>query len=203
MKKKIFSVLLCITMLMCSSTGCGVDESSSVDSTVEQSQSVEYKTIKPPEDGWSIEELLNVTTFFGHQLSYPLTPDVLGDDFTIVTEDAVIKNGNVGVELDYQDEFVCMISYTGLKKIENIKNDSVIGRMSVYKKEEFGNYITINSISFGSNYDDVERALGTPIDDKERPEDYATWKYELKNDDGYLLVDFAHEEVISIRFGDF
>jgi len=51
-------------MLMCSSTGCEAGVNPSVDPTVERSQSVENKTIKPPEDGWSIEELLKVTTFW-------------------------------------------------------------------------------------------------------------------------------------------
>lgn len=106
MKKKIFSVLLCITMLTCSLTGCGAEDDSSVDSTVEQSQSIEYETteipieiknklqaardsepIMIPADEWTIDTVCSVTYINGEKMSIPCTLRDLGDGFEIMEDE--------------------------------------------------------------------------------------------------------------------
>lgn len=206
MKKEIFSVLLSITMLTCSLTGCGVKDDSSADSTVEQSQSIEYETIAPPEGGWTIEELFSVTTFFGQQVSYPLTLEQLGNDFSIDTNEVLIKKDKVGVQLYYKNKWACSIAYLGFKSAEDIKKDSPIGFISMGKEEELGNYVTINSITFGSSIDELKNALGSPTDGADKPEnsDDILWEYKLNNEgDVYLYVGIHDGKVGSFLLGYF
>ena len=82
--KKIFSVLLCTIMLVCSATGCGVDDNLSVDSTVEQSQSIEYETIEPSEGGWTAETVASTIRLCSKPIELPFTVGSLGEEFEFV-----------------------------------------------------------------------------------------------------------------------
>lgn len=71
-------------MLMCSSTGCGANNNSSIDSTVEQSQSIEYETIAPPEDEWTVESIASTIRLCGQPIELPFTVGSLGEEFEFV-----------------------------------------------------------------------------------------------------------------------
>lgn len=79
--EKNFSVLLCATMLMCSATGCEADNNSSIDSKVEQSQSIEYETIEPPEAGWTVESIASTIRLCDKPIELPFTVGSLGEEF--------------------------------------------------------------------------------------------------------------------------
>ena len=88
MKTKVLAILLCSAVSVCGFTGCG-NEATDADVSVslsEQNNNTNYKTIKPPADGWTIEELLSVTYVCGKQLSYPLTADSFGEELHIDEE---------------------------------------------------------------------------------------------------------------------
>ena len=120
MKRKILSLFLCSVVFMGTVSGCGTDKSTTnTSSTVSET---EYKTIKPPKEGWTIESLVNTMTFFGKELSFPITLEQLGDDFSIDTTSAVVDTevNSIITQLKYNDEFVCMISYSGHTSIDEI-----------------------------------------------------------------------------------
>ena len=74
------------------------------------------------------------------------------------------------------------------------------------KEEKLGNYVTINSITFGSSIDDLKNALGSPTDGADKPEnsDDILWEYKLNNEgDVYLYVGIHDGKVGSFLLGYF
>lgn len=205
MNKKIIDVLLCAAMLTCSAAGCKADNNSGVDPAVEQSHSIEYKAIEPPEEGWTIESLVNTMTFFGKEISYPMTLEQFGDDFSINTSDPLLKNDKIGVELYYKNEFVCIITYTGLSSVDDIKEDTPIRLISVSPNEKFGNYFEINSVTFGTEWNEVTKCLGSPTDGADKESDpNSSWEYHLNSDgDHYLYIGISNDKVSSFLLGEF
>ena len=67
MKRRIKALFLCLTIAAVSLAGCGQ----------------KHKTMETPDDGWTMKELLSVTYLCDNQLSYPLTVESLGKDFSV------------------------------------------------------------------------------------------------------------------------
>ena len=196
MKRKILSLFLCSVVLMGTVSGCGTDKSTTnTSSTVSET---EYKTIKPPKEGWTIESLVNTMTFFGKELSFPITLEQLGDDFSIDTTSAVVDTevNSIITQLKYNDEFVCMISYSGHTSIDEIDRNTSIDFLSLNKNEKFGDYFSVNSVSFGTKSDEIVNLLGSPTDgaDKADGQDIS-WEYKIDSEKNYgLFVGMTSEE---------
>ena len=101
--KKVIALLLCSAVTVCALPGCGHDITSSdvSDVSTEHTTEVVYKTVEPPDYKWTIEELLSVTYIHGYQLSYPLTLEVLGDEFSIEEDQIVERKNDLALMLDY------------------------------------------------------------------------------------------------------
>lgn len=168
MKRKIFSVLLCATMLMCSAAGCKSDKSSSVDSTVEQSQSIKYETIEPPEGGWTIEELMSVTYVCGKQLTYPLTMNSFGNKVEIFEDTLKVQNAkdtpSVMAELCSDNEFMGA-AFFNRGSVDDVSGDTPINTISFDTHSDFfeknGSPIILNGVSFGDTKEELIDALGS------------------------------------------
>ena len=193
--KKIFSVLLCITMLMCSSTGCGVDDNLSVDSTLEQSQSVEYETIKPPEDGWTREEFMSTVYLCGKQLTYPLTMEYLGEDFSLDEANKADLNDSIGYPLLYKNNEIGRVFFK-----KNSGESSGYGNITTmmfndtFSKSD-PDCIVVNGISLGSSNTDVKSALGTPGTGST----YGEYEYTVKNgDDRFIDIVLNKEKEVAV-----
>lgn len=166
--KKIFSVLLCISMLMCSATGCGADNNSSIDSKTEQSKSIEYETIKPPEDGWTIEELMSVTYVCGKQLTYPLTMNSFGNKVEIFEDTLKVQNAketpSVMAELCSDNEFMGA-AFFNRGSVDDVSGDTPINTISFDTHSDFfeknGSPIILNGVSFGDTKEELIDALGS------------------------------------------
>ena len=160
--KKIFSILLCISMLMCSATGCGTDNNSSIDSKTEQSQSSEYETIKPPEDGWTIEELMSVTYVCGKQLTYPLTMNSFGNKVEIFEDTLKVQNAketpSVMAELCSDNEFMGA-AFFNRGSVDDVSGDTPINTISFDTHSDFfeknGSPIILNGVSFGDTKEEL------------------------------------------------
>lgn len=121
MKRKIWSVFLCSVMLAGVVSGCGTDESTTDTSpslsTVEETSEVstvqitetEYITMEPPEGGWTIEELMSVTYLCGKQLTYPLTMEYLGEDFSIDETSGIFSKSSDGFPLLYKNKSIGLV----------------------------------------------------------------------------------------------
>ena len=86
---RIISVILCGALSLSVFAGCESDdnkvssEESESESTTQEEKVVEYETVEPPEGGWTTEEIMNVTYLCDHKLSYPLSIEYLGEDFSL------------------------------------------------------------------------------------------------------------------------
>lgn len=153
--KKFFSVLLCTTMLMCYVTGCGADNKSSVDSKVEQSQSIEYETIEPPEGGWTAETVASTIRLCGKPIELPFTVGSLGEGFEFVE--------NTGCVL-YKDHPAFVAAFINNDKSGDRFSTTVrrLGTYEQFSDEDFRNYFIINGVGIGSSKEDVIAAFGEP-----------------------------------------
>ena len=86
---RIISVILCGALSLSVFAGCESDdnkvssEESESESTTQEEKVVEYETVEPPEGGWTTEEIMSVTYLCDHKLSYPLSIEYLGEDFSL------------------------------------------------------------------------------------------------------------------------
>lgn len=163
MKRKLLSIILCSLIPAGSVCGCGRDEST-VD-TSPSSSSVEetgYKTMEPPENGWTIESILNATYICGKQLCYPLRLSDLGGDFHVDDSEKTEFSEKVNVELKHGEENICNAMYFQSDVEDGYQNAEIcmLGFCELFTDEP--NSISVNGITLGSSLSDVEEKLGDP-----------------------------------------
>ena len=180
MKRKIFSLFLCSMVLTGGLVGCGTDKStadtslssSTVEETTEaatiQVTETEYKTMEPPEDGWTIEELMSVTYVCGEQLTYPLTMNSFGNKVEIFEDTLKVHNAkdtpSVMAELCSENEFVGA-AFFNRDSVDDVSGDTPINTISFDTHSDFfeknGSPITLNGVSFGNTKEELIDALGS------------------------------------------
>jgi hypothetical protein len=165
--KKIIYILLSL-MILFISTSCNNTAVDTISETSLQTESltepaIEYKTIEPPEDGWTLELLNEVTYINGKDIDLPFCLNDLGEDFSYGDlqynyEDSrclgyVYYKGepafhflskNIGSEFDGEDE----IQYFSLFDNENLSTLNL------------DSFIVINNFSFSSSHEDMITLLG-------------------------------------------
>ena len=156
MKRKMLSLFLCSFMLTCVVSGCYADEStantSSSSSIVEET---EYKTMEPPEGGWTIETVAQTIRLCDKSIELPFTIGSLGEDFKFRDNTGIVTYSG-------HEAFV-----TAFKKNENIndpysKTIRKIASCEYYNDDDFQNSFTINGIGIGSDKESVIAAFGQP-----------------------------------------
>lgn len=160
MRKNISALLLCSLLCVIAFAGCGHNDTDVGDS-VDQVSQTDYETITPPEDGWTIEELLNVTYLCGKQLSYPLTCEALGDDFTVETQEVTKIKNRVVTHTNYKGEYFspCIFEEDSNGELNFEKFKSV--SFSLPEKTDTFDFV-INGFGFDNTQDEIESALGAP-----------------------------------------
>ena len=206
MKRKILSVFLCSVMLAGAVSGCDADESttdtspslSTVEETTEvstvQITETEYITMEPPEGGWTIEELMSVTYLCGKQLTYPLTMEYLGEDFSIDETSEIFSKSSDGFPLLYKNKSIGLVGFE--KNSENSSDyDNITTIMfNTNVSSSALDCIVVNGISLGSINTDVKSMLGTPCD-KSTDGRYA---YTIQNgDDKFLDIIFIKKKDVA------
>ena len=182
MKRRIFSLFLCSMVLTGGLVGCDTDtattdtspSSSTVEETTEagtvQVAETEYKTMKPPEEGWTIEELMSVTYICGEQLSYPLTMNSFGNKVEIFEDTLKVQNAkdtpSVMAELCSENEFVGA-AFFNRDSVDDVSGDTPINTISFDTHSDFfeknGSPITLNGVSFGDTKEELIDALGSKV----------------------------------------
>ena len=202
MQKKVLALLLCSAVAVCGVTGCGREatpaDSNSTSSAADTGNSSEtnYNTMKPPESGWTMEELLSVTYLCGRQLSYPLTTDDLGDDFTISTDITKIEDRFV-TNIDYKGQYMAPCVFGAENNTEQeLKN---LRSFAVDMPENAGGFsFNINGAGFESSKEEVRKALGLPDDQSTTG---LTWIYsDRQNSGSQLSVTFKDDRPIEFSF---
>ncbi|MBQ9078464.1 MAG: hypothetical protein IJY29_02680 [Ruminococcus sp.] len=210
MKSKTFNLFLCSIILSGTVSGCGTNKStanippssSAVEETTEvstvQITETEYKTMEPPEGGWTIEELMSVTYLCGKQLTYPLTIEYLGEDFSLDEANKTELKLSIGYPLLYKDKKIGLVGFE--KNSENSSDyDNITTIMfNTNVSSSALDCIVVNGISLGSINTDVKSMIGTPCD-KSTDGRYA---YTIQNgDDKFLDIIFIKKkDVAGINF---
>jgi len=201
MKKRIFSLLLCSVILMSSTVGCGRDENTVTESSSTHSETMEYQTMEPPEDGWTVEELLSVTYLCGTQLSYPLTLESLGEDFSLNTDEMSYRETEKSVIAGvlYKDEFFATIWQTSTNTFSEITNDMPISAIEIsFYGSEIDDPIVMNGITFSEDVESVISAFGEP---NEVYADNSILTYYLNGDESKTLeFTFDSEDMVDVQF---
>ena len=164
--KIILPVLFTITAVF-SLSGCGDNTSSeSVQNTeisievpsIQEKEVISYKTVEPPEGGWTTEEIMNVTYFCDKKLSYPLSLDVLGDDFSLSRYSrSLAKKRLVPAALKYNGKYFA--NATIVKPHDETMIYNIVLFPDICKVENVVPFV-INGIKMYDSFEDVLTALG-------------------------------------------
>lgn len=164
--RKALILIVCSLMLIVS--GCGNTERSSEISETSSSSAAEavsneetvYETVAPPEGGWTTEEIMNVTYFCGHRLSYPLSLDELGDDFSLAKYSrSAARKRLVPATLRYKGKSLGNATTVTVDNKRMIYNLVLFPEVcEVTEVEPF----VINGIKMYDTIEEVEAALGEP-----------------------------------------
>lgn len=169
MKRKFLSVLTALAITV-SLSACQPSSSTelidSVTTVVEETvEPVEMKTIEPPEDGWTLEELLSVTYVYGQQLENPCTLNTLGDEFNfnISTFNYSDENNSSVIILQYNGNDISSVELKNCFNESDVSNSVEIAGIFLtdYYKTNIDN-VVLNGISFFSSKEQVIECFGIP-----------------------------------------
>lgn len=156
------------------------------------------KTIEPPEDGWTWEQLSDVIYINNKKIESDITYQFLEDMFTFDNLTYYKKMSTASAFLNYNGKYAFSVAfyYNAPKKINNksiVKNLTFSAKMNVsdIPNEEL---ISINGIGLGSSYEDMILQLGFPTEIDEH-----TKHYNLREDTiAFFLDDEKTIDFISI-----
>ncbi len=177
MKTK-FLLLTCAVVVLCPLSGCGdrpspslkelpEDSSSQVmeinsasaDSEQDETKVMEYETVPPPEGGWTTQEIMNVTYLCDHRLSYPLSMEYLGENFSLSRYSGwSAKKRLIPVSLNYKGGYLA--NATVVKPHENIMIYNIVLFPETCQNIRDVEPFVINGIKMYDSYDAVLSALG-------------------------------------------
>lgn len=177
MKRKIFALLLCSMMLSGIISGCGTDESaadtpsssSTVEGTTETSATqvseTEYKTIQPPEGGWTLAELNKVLYINGKNAELPFTLNELGSDFEPGEDfESDKETGETESLLKYNDEIVGGIAFVTDGSSDPYNVPLTLFAIKPYKTT-IESLLVINGVRINDSYDELIKKMGQPTEE--------------------------------------
>lgn len=163
--KKIFSVLLCITVMMCSAAGCGQGKKPSDKSNESDSNSVtvDDSSTEASTDGFDWNEVKKDITLDGKKIDFPFSMNDLGEGYEMpnVSDDFFGENSCHGL-VEKTDEYgasswICTLYFDGLKSDE-YNDDIKCTRITA------ADTLTVQGIGKGSSLEDAEKLFGTPYE---------------------------------------
>lgn len=161
------------------------EEAAATDAAAAEAEALVYETIPPPEGGWTTEELMSVTYFCDHRLTYPLTMEALGEDFSLTDYSMTMaKNRLTPASLNYKGSRLA--NATVVKPHDDMMIYNVVILPSSCEVEGIDSFV-INGVPMGAGMEETLAALG---------EDY--W---YKTEDSLLYFDReTGEDLYSLFF---
>jgi hypothetical protein len=159
--KRILSITLSLILILALSS-CN-KASDMVNSTTETAIPIaEYKTIPPPEDGWTLELLNEVTYINGKDIDLPFCLDDLGEEFTV--ENVVVsQNDSCRGDICYKGKFMFTAS-SSTAGSDFERNDEidffVLGLKDNESSLELSDFFSINGVSMSSSMNILYKNLG-------------------------------------------
>jgi hypothetical protein len=143
-------------------------ENAEIDVSSEETKldEIEYKTIEPPEDGWTLEKFNEVFYINGKQVDFPLSISDLDDNYEYIddyNDDSPKKN--TGGELFYQDQKIALVHYYGDTErvfTSDTKISALITFGSLFNNStEENNVFVLNGIKLNTPKEEVLNSLGS------------------------------------------
>lgn len=184
MKKNFSIILSCMLLASSVFVGCGNNPSKASNSdnssttSQEQNEIKDQKLIEPPDEGWTIEELLSVTYLYGNQMSYPITLNSLPDEVEGRDQEPNIS-GNIMVRLYHGDEMIGFGLYD-TKSEDEVDMDTPFNYIQFFIDKETDDSLVINGKSLGSDYENMTDYLGQIAEDNDDSDN--TIFYKTKDD---------------------
>ncbi len=161
------------------------------DSETTNSESVtEIKTIEPPEDGWTWEQLSDVTYINNQKIESDITCEFLETMFKIDILTYYEKMSTASAFLNFNDKYAFSVAFY-YNAPEKVNKKSIVKNLVFSSKQNNSDIsnkdlISINGIGLDSSYDDMILQLGSPTED-----DGSTSTYILN---GGKLIFFTDDE---------
>ena len=204
MKKNKFLSLLAVALAVVWLGGCKTNDIENQAAQVNNestatTESVEIKTIEPPEDGWTLEDLLSVTYIYGNQLTVPCTLESLGKAFSFEKSNFSKSKADASViigTLKYNDSVISVINIAE-SNVKDIDSQSTINRLIFNKIYSDGsnNAVTVNGISLKSSKNQVIKRFGEPdFVPNYVGEDYCYVYYEANTENKLLTINFDNDD---------
>ena len=184
-KKRVIAFILSCTVL-CSFASCKADggQKNDLGVTAEQTtETAEIKTIIPPEDGWTIEELNDVMYLNGEKFYLPYPIDEINDNFELVSyyqnEESIIW------DVIFNGEFAFLLkgNQSDTQTITEIAFPNLGYEADIPRDKLF----VINGFELTNSLDDLEAALGKPT--IITPNSYKYQTTDQKYDLGFIFSD--------------
>ena len=195
--KRIISLFLCSLML---TVLCSCDNGNSVTETkIEtlQTKIIDYKTIAPPKDGWTLKLLKDVVYVNGENAEIPFTLNDISDEFEIDKDSISTDDEKVEALLKYENEII-----GGITAVSDDKSDFHNVPLDLFAikphKTVFDSLLVVNGAKINDSYDELIEKMGTPTEESVN----GITKYEYYNCDNYrigFLISHDENKVSTIR----
>lgn len=158
--KKLLSILI-TAAIACTLTACGNDGEGQV--SEETVAVAEMKTIEPPEDGWTLEQLNQVLYMNGQKIELPLMLSSLGEGYEIrdkrYNDESSLDHDVVAGALYYKNQFVAV---TGFHEYEDDYEflTMIFSPSYCTAKQNPSEYIRINGFGMTDNNNKLKDSLG-------------------------------------------
>jgi hypothetical protein len=154
---------------------------------------IEYKTIEPPEDGWTLELLNEVTYINGKDIDLPFCLNDLGEGFEFESYGYARRTGLNYGDLLSNNKFICMISFptSGESDYKNSYYlDCIFSSLGVTKSSSSPKeFLTANGIIIGSTLEDTLKSFGNDYTETTR----GVYAYFLNKNEGRIAF-FTNEK---------
>lgn len=139
-----------------------------VSETTNNANIAEIKTIEPPEDGWTWEQLSDVIYINNKKIESDITYQFLEDMFTFENLTYYKKMSTASAFLNYNDKYAFSVAFY-YNAPQKINKNSIVKNLVFSAKMNASDIpneklISINGIGLGNNYEDMILQLGFPTE---------------------------------------
>ncbi|MGN1106185.1 MAG: hypothetical protein ACI4RH_05995 [Huintestinicola sp.] len=189
-RKSFFAVAVMILIVGAVLSGCASNDTSAAGN---------YKTIAPPENGWTDELINSVLYLDGKPFSMPVSVDELeGYVWDKENEDEHY------IDKDNSDKQVITSNLIDQKNkllIASADQNGMVCQIGVHSDRKDYSYcdLVLNGISIGSTYDELVNALGQP-DDGERESTVVSYTFSDSDDIciSIMLIEKGDEKIANL-----
>jgi hypothetical protein len=125
---------------------------------------IEYKTIEPPEDGWTLELLNEVTYINGKNVKFPFCVNDLGADFSYKSSVYNDDNRQNTGYLFYKDKSFSIIDYVIPQNKDYSDDLRILGFSYPASLENtflaYDDFHIVNGITYGSSFEELLNSFG-------------------------------------------